>query len=233
MLTFFKEILYTPLFNLLILFYNVIPGHDFGVAIIVLTLLIRVIFSPLSLKAQRSQRALNALNPKIQEVKEKYKKDQAAQGQAIMQLYKEHGINPFAGCLPLIIQLPILIALYRVFIAGLNTDSLSMLYSFVHNPGQINPNFLGLISMTTHNRILTVLAGALQFLQAKQSANFMKVSGVTQDPSTTALNNQMLYVLPVFIIVIGWNLSAGLIIYWITTTVYSIFEQWYLRRSIK
>src|ERR1035437_9933659 len=131
----FNVLLYKPLFNALIFISNFMPGHDLGLGIIVLTVVIRFLFFPLSIKSQRSQRALNAINPHIQAIKEKHKHDQAAQGQAMMQLYKEHNINPVAGCLPLLIQLPILITLYRVFIAGLNPQSFSMLYPFVSNPG--------------------------------------------------------------------------------------------------
>ena len=225
---FFKIILYIPLFNALIFISNFIPKNDLGVSIIVLTVVIRFLFFPLSIKAQRSQRALNAINPHIQAIKEKHKHDQAAQGAAMMQLYKEHNVNPVAGCLPLLIQLPILIALYQVFIAGLNPESLSLLYSFVHNPGAINPLFLGFISISSRNIVLALLAGALQFIQAKQSMTYMKAGGA--NPQMAALNTQMLYFFPVMIVIIGWNLQSGLILYWITTTVFSIGEQFYLRR---
>jgi YidC/Oxa1 family membrane protein insertase len=226
----FKVIIYIPLFNALILISNFIPGHDLGLAIIALTIVIRFVFFPLSIKSQRSQKALNAINPHIQAIKEKHKHDQTAQGAAMMQLYKEHNINPIAGCLPLLIQLPILIALYRVFIDGLNPQSLSMLYPFVHNPGAINPLFLGFISISGRNVILAVLAGVLQFIQAKQSMAYMKSSGGA-NPQMAALNTQMLYFFPVMIVIIGWNLQAGLILYWVTTTLFSIGEQFYLRRT--
>ena len=207
------------------------PKHDLGLGIIVLTVVIRFFFFPLSIKAQRSQRALNAINPHIQAIKEKHKDDKTAQGAAMMQLYKEHNVNPVAGCLPLLIQLPILIALYQVFIAGLNPESFSMLYSFVSNPGSINPLFLGFISIAKRNIILAVLAGVLQFIQAKQSTAYMKASGGGTNPQMNALNTQMLYFFPIMIVVIGWNIQAGLILYWITTTLFSIGEQFYLRKN--
>ncbi|MEK9158368.1 MAG: YidC/Oxa1 family membrane protein insertase [Patescibacteria group bacterium] len=207
------------------------PAHDLGLAIIVLTVIIRLLFFPLSIKSQRSQKALNAISPHIQALKEKHKDNQAAQGEAMMKLYKEHNINPIAGCLPILIQLPILIALYQAFIAGLKPESLSLLYPFVHNPGVVNPIFIGFLSLTGRNIILAVVAGLLQFLQAKQSANYMKTSGVGANPQMAALNKQMLYFFPIMIVVIGWNLPAGLILYWITTTAFSIGEQFYLKRT--
>lgn len=207
------------------------PSHDLGLAIVALTVIIRLIFLPLSIKSQRSQRALNAINPKIQALKEKFKNDQAAQGAAMMALYKENKINPIAGCIPLIIQLPILIALYRAFIAGLNPQSLSMLYPFVHNPGIINSLFLGFLNIGSKNVVLALIAGVLQFLQARQSMAYMKTSGAA-NPQLSALNSQMLYFFPIMIVIIGWNLPAGLILYWITTTLFSIGEQMYLRTSL-
>ncbi len=227
--SFFKIVIYIPLFNALIFLSNFMPNHDLGLGIIALTIVIRFIFLPLSIKAQRSQRALNAINPHIQAIKEKHKHDQAAQGAAMMQLYKEHNVNPLAGCLPLLIQLPILIALYQVFIAGLNPQSLGMLYPFVQNPGSINPLFLGLISISGRNIILAILAGVLQFIQAKQSMAYMKAGGA--NPQMAALNTQMLYFFPIMIVIIGWNIQAGLILYWITTTTFSIGEQLYLRTA--
>ncbi len=226
---FFKVILYIPLFNALVFLSNFMPSHDLGLGIIALTVVIRFLFLPLSIKAQRSQRALNVINPHIQAIKEKHKHDQAAQGAAMMQLYKEHNINPIAGCLPLLVQLPILIALYQVFIAGLDPQSFSLLYPFVQNPGSINPLFLGFINISGRNIFLAVLAGVLQFFQAKQSMTYMKAGGA--NPQMAALNTQMLYFFPVMIVIIGWNLQAGLILYWITTTLFSIGEQFYLQRS--
>ncbi|HEY4520635.1 MAG TPA: YidC/Oxa1 family membrane protein insertase [Candidatus Paceibacterota bacterium] len=224
----YQELFYRPLFNIVVAIYNFIPGHDFGMAIIILTVLIRVIFLPLSIKTQRSQKALQELNPKIKEIREKYKSDKVAQNKAIMELYKESKVNPLGGCLPLIIQLPILIALYQAFIAGLNPESLSLLYSFIKNPEVINKMFLGLIDITKSNISLVLAAGVLQFLQAKQSAANTSLAAGNE---MAALNKQMLYFFPLFIIIIGWKLPAGLILYWIATTLFSIGEQTYIQKK--
>lgn len=227
----FREIFYRPLFNLVVGIYNFIPGHDFGVAIIILTVLIRVIFLPFSIKTQRSQKSLQALNPKIKEVKERFKNDKVAQNQAIMNLYKEHNVNPLGGCLPLLIQLPILLALYQAFVAGLNPGSLSSLYGFVENPGAINKLFLGLIDITQRNIGLVILAGVLQFVQAKQNVALSGQAAAGPSNEMAALNKQMLYFFPIFIIIVGWKLPAGLILYWIVTTVFSVGEQIYIKRK--
>jgi YidC/Oxa1 family membrane protein insertase len=222
----FTEVLYRPLFNIVVFLYNILPGNDFGLAIIVLTVLVRVIFLPLTIKTQRSQKALNDLNPRITEIKEKYKKDMQTQSAEIMKLYKENKVNPLAGCLPLLIQIPILIALYKAFIAGLNGESLNLLYSFIENPGQINPVSFGIIDITVKNRLLAVFAGLAQFIQMKQSSASM--GAATKEAQ--ALSRQMLYMFPIMIIIIGWTLPAGLIIYWIAATLASLAEQILIKR---
>ena len=225
--TLFNEILYRPLFNAVVFLYDILPGHDFGLAIIVLTTLIRIMFFPLSIRTVRSQKALNQLNPKIQEIKQKFKGDKSAQSAETMKLYKENNINPLAGCLPLLIQLPILIALYQAFIAGLKPENLNMLYGFVSNPGVVNKISFGFIDTTSKMPLLAILAGAAQFIQAWAT----KAQNQDSNPNKemAALNSQMLYFFTVMIIIIGWNLPAGLVLYWITTTVFSILEQLYIK----
>ena len=229
MLALFNEILYRPFFNAVIFLYNILPGNDFGLAIVVLTVIIRIILSPLTVKTVKSQKALAAINPKIKEIKDKFKNDNATQSAEIMKLYKENNINPMAGCLPLIIQLPILIALYRAFIAGFKPESLSMLYGFITNPGHIEKISFGFIDISTKSHPLAILSGISQFMQLKTNSS---ISG-TNDPKDQiqALNKQMLYFFPVMIIIIGWNLPAGLVLYWLTTTAFSILEQMYIKRK--
>lgn len=226
----FHEALYRPLFNLLIFLYNVLPGADFGLAIVALTILVRLLFSPLSLKASRSQRTLAVLNPELAAIKEKFKGDQTAQSQAIMALYKERGINPFSGCLPILIQLPILIALYRALLAGFQPEKLSLLYSFIHNPGAINLVSFGFLAITMPSHILAITAGILQFFQARLSnANMPAPASGDQ---AAIMTKQMLYFFPVMIIVISWSLPAGLTLYWVTSTLFSIGEQVYIKRLL-
>jgi len=225
MFSIYNEILYRPLFNAMVYLQGVIPGGDLGLTIIILTVLIRALFSPLSLKTIKSQQSMKELSPKIEEVKAKFKNDKAAQSAAIMKLYKENNVNPLAGCLPLLIQLPILIALYQVFIKGITPESLNLLYGFVSTPEIVHHNFLGLFDITTRSRLLTLV----QFIQSKQSMALQADGGGNKEMA--ALSKQMLYFFPIMIIVIGWNLPAGLILYWVTTTVFSMFEQGYIKRK--
>src|SRR3989344_3471144 len=229
MLGIYNEILYRPLFNIMVYLQNVIPGGDLGITIIILTIVIRVLFMPLSLKTINSQKMLKELTAKIEELKTKFKNDKTAQSAAIMRLYKENNVNPLAGCLPLLVQIPILIALYRVFIGGITEKSLIFLYGFIAVPEVINHNFLGLFDITKNSPLLTIIAGGLQFIQSKQSTALQAGGGSNKE--LASISKQMLYFFPVMIIVIGWNLPAGLILYWITTTVFSVFEQYSIRNK--
>jgi len=222
----FNESIIRPIFNLLMILYNWIPGADFGVSIIVLTLVIRVIMSPIMIRTQKAQRQLGALNPKLKELKEKHKDNPTAQSEAIMKLYKEHNINPLSGCLPLLLQIPIIIGLYQALLAGFKPESLSMLYGFVDNPGSINTLSFGFLDVTMRNSFLAGITGAVQFIQGKLSVNAQ-----TTDPSPTAraLNTQLLYFFPIMVVFITWRLPAGLGLYWITTTLFSIGEQLYIK----
>lgn len=226
----FNDVFYRPLFNGLIFLYNSIPYHDFGVAIILLTLIIRFILYPLNQKGIKSQKALNDLQPQIKEVQTKYKNDKTKQSQALMDLYKTKNINPASGCLPLLIQLPVLIALYRVFWNGLNPSSLSSLYSFVSRPALINPLFLGLINLSKNNYIMAIIAGILTFFQSKMIAPKQTKTPVAGD-FTAMFGKQMLYLMPVITVVIAWRLPAGLALYWIVITLFSIAQQYFALRE--
>jgi YidC/Oxa1 family membrane protein insertase len=222
----YNAIIYHPLLNLLVFFYNYIPGHDVGVVIILLTVLIRLILAPSFHKSLQGQKAMNALQPKLNEVREKYKDDKEGQAKALMQLYKDHKINPLSSCLPLLIQLPILIGLYQVFRDGLRSH-LAGLYSFVHNPGTINPMFLGIIDLSKPSLVLGILAGAAQFWQSKM----MMPTTPGQDATTKAMAMQTTYVLPILTVIISVKLPAGLPLYWIVTTLFAIAQQYYVMRK--
>ncbi len=224
----FNLILYRPLFNALVLLYKYLPGHDFGVAVIVLTVIIRIVLYPLMVKSIKSQKILSELQPKIQEIQNKYKNDKERQTKEMMELYQKEKINPFGGCLPLLLQLPILIALYRVFWQGLQPGAMVNLYSFIPNPGTIDSTFLGLINLAVPSLLLAFLAGITQFFQskmltpktqkAKEGGQMAQFSGMMQ--------KQMLYFFPVFTVFILWKLPAAIGLYWIITSLFSILQQY-------
>ncbi|TSC91365.1 MAG: preprotein translocase subunit YidC [Parcubacteria group bacterium Licking1014_17] len=227
MIQIFNLIIYKPIFNALIAIYNFIPGHDLGLAIILLTIIIRLIFLPLTIRTVASQQLMAKIQPKLKELKERYKDNKQALGEATMALYKEHKINPLSGCLPLLIQFPVLIALYRVFLAVFKPQDLpSMLYSFISNPGVITPIAFGFFDLSKRSIVLAIVAGVMQFIQARSSFSLQKSSGsMDKDSFASKMNKQMMYFFPFTIILIAWGLPAGITIYWIVTTLYSYVEQ--------
>lgn len=225
----FTEFLYRPLFNGLIFLYNNFSFHDFGVAIILLTILIRLALYPLNQKAIKSQKAMSDLGPQIKQLQEKYAKDKVKQSQELMELYKKSGISPASGCLPLLLQLPILFALYRVFWTGLDPSRLNALYPFIARPEQISPLFLGLIDLAVSNYPMAILAGVLTFFQSKMMAP--KTVPGNQADFAALLNKQMVYFMPLITVFIAWKLPAGLVLYWIVITLFGIVQQYLIIRK--
>lgn len=226
----YQEILYKPLFNGLVFLYNNLPGHDFGVAIIVLTILIRLLFYPLFQKSMKAQKEMAELQPKIKEVQTKYKNDKEKQARALMELYKEHKVNPMGGCLPLIIQIPILFAFFQVLRTGLDPARLNGLYGFIKNPGIINSMFLGAVNLANPNVILAFLTGITQFIQAKMMSPKNPIAASGKSDFATAMSKQMTYVMPVFIFLIALKFPAGLALYWTVLNIFGITQQYFLQK---
>jgi len=224
----FNTYIYEPIFNLLIWLYNILPGNDIGLAIVVMTVLVRLAFYPLSRKSIESQKALQDLQPKMEELKKKYKDDREKLGQEMMKLYKDNKVNPASSCLPLLIQLPFLWAIYRVFAAGLTNGSLDIIYPFIHNPGTINTISMGFIDLAQKQWILAVLAAAAQFWQAKMLSTKrppVKSEGSKDEAFASIMNKQMVYVLPLFTLWIGLKFPGGLTLYWFITTLWTAGQQ--------
>jgi len=218
----FFIVFYQPIFNLLVWLYNNIPGHDLGVAIIILTFLIRLLLYIPSKKSIKAQKNLSSIQPEIEKIKEKYKDDKEKMGPELMALYKEKKVNPFSTCLPLLIQLPFLFAIYQVFFNGLTKDdATSALYSFVPNPGILNPLAFGFFDLSEKSILVAILAGLAQYWQSKMLMGKNKQGGMAG-----AMSNQMLYIMPIVTIIIGAQFPAGLTFYWFLSTAFSIVQQY-------
>ncbi len=234
----FNVILYKPLFNILVLFYQYLPCHDFGIAIIFLTILIRLALYPLMFRSIKNQKVLNELQPKIREIQKKHKENPQQLTKEIITLYKREKINPFSGFLPLLIQLPIFIALYRVFWKGFQPEALSNLYSFIAAPESIHPYFLGFINLANPSIFLAILAGFFQFIQTKMMTPNLKTKqkeGDKMDQFSNTMQKQMLYFFPIFTIFILLKLPSAVGLYWIITSLFSIFQQYivYNKKSLQ
>ena len=212
----FEAILFQPLFNGFVGLYNIIP--DVGVVIVIITVLLKLVLHPLTSKSIKAQKSLQDLQPRIKEVKEKFKGDQQRLAQETMKLYKEHKVNPLGSCLPILVQLPVFLALYWVLRDGLTNANFDLLYSFVSNPESINVISLGFFDLGKSNIVLALLAGAAQFFQAKmmfaKRAPKAAGSGAKDENMMAMMNKQMLYFMPIITVVIAMQLPAGLSLYW-------------------
>lgn len=231
----FNTIFYNPLLNALAWLVDILPYHSVGLAIIILTLIVQFILFPFTHRAKKTQLKIKEIEPKLKQIKEKYKKDQQEQAKQIMDLYKEHGINPFSGILLLFIQVPLLFALFRVFSRGLNFDS-SLLYSLIPIPEMANLNFLGLIDISQPSYFLAFLAGLSQFVQIRLAspvvAKDLKPTGKSfKDDLARSMSLQARYILPVFIFLIALKFSAALPLYWTAANIFAIVHEVIVRKK--
>lgn len=230
---FFRTIFYQPLYNTLVLFIKIAPINDLGFAIILLTLLIRFILLVPSQHAIESQRKMQELQPKLEAVKKKYAGNQERIAQETMRLWKENRVNPFGSCLPIVIQFPILIALFYVIRNGLNPDNAYLLYSPLKNVdlSRINTDFLGILELTKINTfVLPLIVGALQFFQLKLAILKKKPAQETQGTPAKGsemetVNKSMTYIMPVMIAIFTVSVPAGVGLYWGISTLFAIVQQ--------
>lgn len=231
----FHTVLYAPIYNLLIFLVDILPGGDIGLAVIIVTILVKLIIAPLTISALRTSRAMQAIQPEFKALQEKYKDDKETQAKETFALYKKYQINPFASILALFIQLPVLIALYWVFRQEVVSFDPSILYSFVHAPAVISTLFLGFFTLTTHNVILALIAAVTQYLQGRYA---MPVPPATKDASASEQFNrsmalQMRYMLPVFIGGISYISSGAIALYFITTSLFTLAQELYMQKFPK
>nr|WP_279665621.1 YidC family membrane integrase SpoIIIJ [Ectobacillus ponti] len=189
-------------------------GNDFGLAIIVVTLIIRCALLPLMVKQTKSTKAMQGLQPEMAKLREKYSsKDQATQQklqQEMMQLYQQHGVNPLAGCLPIFIQMPILIAFYHAIMRTAEIKQHSFLWFDlgVHDPYYILP----------------VVAGITTFIQQKLS-----MTGGAMEGPQAAQMKMMLWLMPIMIVVFAVNFPAALSLYWVVGNIFSIGQTYFIK----
>lgn len=234
---FFNAAFYNPIYNALVALVAVIPGGDVGVAVIIITIIIRLILLPFSLSAARTQQAMRTLEPKIKDVKERHKGDKEKEALETLALYREAKVNPFASILMVFIQIPVLLALYWVFSSeSFSTINRALLYAATPIPENISLEFLGLISVVGKSMVLAVLAGVTQFYQAHLAlSGTMKPSaqGGMQGDFQRIMGLQLKYVFPFLIGVISYTTSGAIALYFITMNLAGAVQEWYLRRALR
>ncbi len=227
-----NTVLYGPLLNALAFFISIIPGGDVGLAVIILTLVVKIALFPLSQRSIENQKKMTLLAPELKKIKEGggSKEEQA---KLTFELYKKYKTNPFSGCLLVLIQIPIIFALYYVFRNGLNFEG-SHLYSFIKMPTDMNLHFLGLIDLGKKSIVLAILAGISQFLQAyfmPKPAPSTGSSGGFQESFQKSMHVQMKYVFPFIVAFIAYSVSGAIALYWVTSNIFAVGQQIYSKRK--
>ncbi len=232
--TVWRTFLYRPILNSLVAILIYMPGHSLGLAVIILTLILRTILLAPSQKAIKAQRQMQEVQPKIEELKKKYAGDQARLAQETMLVWKESKVHPLSSCLPILIQMPILIALFYVVNGGLSPDRTLLIYDFLpeFHLGDIDPNFLGFDLFKRSILIFPLAIGALQFFQMQLMTARAKKKGQTNLPKEMETANKMMkYMMPLMIAFFTAQLPAAVGLYWGTTTFYGIVQQVVVNRG--
>ncbi len=226
----FQTLFYIPFLNALVWLYESASFHDLGIAIILLTFLIRLVLLPLFYKGAKDQSLMQKLQPEIKKIQHNHKDDKEKQAQAMMELYRTHKVNPFSGFLMILVQLPVLIGLYRVFYNGISPETLVNLYSFVPAPENVNATFLHLIDLQKPSILMVILAAAAQFIQGKLT--LPKIEKGQELSSAEQVGRQMVFMGPVLTVVILSNMPAAVGLYWLITSVFTLAQQLYINKTL-
>lgn len=234
----FGTILINPLYNVFIFLIGIMPGGDVGLAIIVMTLVVRAVFYPAFTASIRTQMGMQEAQAELDEINKKYKDNSDEKAKRTMELFKERNIRPLAGFVALLVQIPIFIALYYAFFReGLPHIATNILYSFVQAPPTVNLEFLGFLNLLSpHNIPLSLVVGALQYAVVRLSVMRSKPSPHLAPEKAQAQamqQNLMLYFMPALYVVLCYSLPAAAGLYFATTNVISLGQEMLIRRQIK
>jgi len=234
----YNTFFYEPLYNSLILLIKIVPWHSVGIAVVLLTIIVKLLLFPLSQKSIKTQLQMKLLEPDLNDIKIKYKDNKQLQAEKIMQIYKEKGLNPFSGIIQLFVQLPVLIALYQVFLrGGLPNIDINLTYFFVNIPDFVNMNFFG-VNMIEKSIIFGFFAALAQFIQIQFSLSNKNKKNIDnkkdldfKDELAKSMNMQMKYVMPIVIFFIAKSLPVVVSLYLITSSTFAIFQEVYIKHK--
>ncbi len=234
MINFFRTIIYDPLYNALIFIESSIGWVDLGLAVIILTVLVRLILFPLSKSAIITQQKIKFHQDELKEIREKYKEDKQKQAEMTMAFYKEKGINPFSSLLPMIIQIPVIISLYLIFLkTDLPAIHPEMLYSFIEAPSEVSTTLAGFIDISGKSFVLAGLTGIASFFQFKISMpapQEKKENPSLKDDLARSMNLQVRYFFPIMIAGVAYAFSSIVALYLLTSTLFSIGQELAVRK---
>jgi YidC/Oxa1 family membrane protein insertase len=235
----FDTLIVTPLVNLVLFFYAVLPFHDLGVAIIIVTILVRLLVWPLASKQLHSQRAIQKLAPDIAKLRKKAGGDKTKESQMLMELYKEKGISPFASLTPVLIQMPLLIAFYfalrHAVVAG---DFIKLVYEpianmsaikdVIANPSSFDPTLFGIVNLAKPNIVIAALAGVAQFFQTRQ---IMPKKPADNGDTAAQVAQISVILFPFMTFLFAMSLPSALGLYWLVASLVTIFQQYLILRK--
>lgn len=232
----FHTIFYEPIYNLLVLVLTYVPMHDIGAAIVIVTFIVKLILLPLNLSALRSQYLMKRVEGEMAELKKTHKDAPQEASKKMMEIYKREKINPFASLFTLIIQIPIIFALYKVFAHGVIADP-SSLYSFIHFPENLHSLAFGLFDVTHKNIFIAVLAALSSYILARRQTSTMipKNNGKEesfQDQFMKSMKIQLLYVLPLIVGFSSAVLPSALGFYWFISNIIAYGQDVYMKRKL-
>lgn len=230
------HLFYKPLYNTLVFLVDSFPGHSLFFAVIILTIIVRLIISPLSYKSIKTQLQTKALQPKLRKIKEDYP-DKQEQGKKTLELYREYGVNPFSGFLLLLIQFPIIIALYLVFRNGGVAIDPNILYSFISFPEEVSLVSFG-FDLTQKSYFLAFLTGFSQYIYLSISSAFRKShedfsQQTEQERMMNMVGNSMKYSMPIMITIFAYITGGAVALYWATSNIFMIVQELYIQKKLK
>ena len=231
-----NTLFYQPIYNFLIFIVTNITFGDVGFAIVLVTVVVKLALSPLTRKSIKSQVLMKKMEPELNKIKKDFP-NKEEQARKTFELYKKYKTNPFSGCLVLLLQIPVIFALYYVFYNGISINN-SILYSFIQVPSIMHTNFLGLVEMSSKSVVLGLMAGATQFVQGylsmpiKPKSAEQKEAPTFQEQLSESMQMNAKYILPVFIAFVAWRVSAAVALYWIVSNIFTIVQEWYIRTSL-
>ncbi len=241
-----NNLFYEPIYNFLIFIVNNVTFGDVGFAVILVTLVVKFILSPLTLKSVKSQVLMKKMEPEINQIKKDFP-NKEEQAKKTMELYKKYKTNPMSGCLVVLLQMPVIFALYYVFYRGLSINQ-EIIYPFIKIPEILNTNFLGILDLSQKSLVLGVLTGITQFIQGylsnkkKKEPDIEIIKGVPQlninqpasfqEQMSKSMQMNVRYFLPIMIGFIAWKISAAVALYWIISNIFSIVQESIIRRRL-
>jgi YidC/Oxa1 family membrane protein insertase len=197
-----------PMLHSIKLFYRYL--HNYGLAIIVITVILKILFFPLTHKSYKSMKEMQKLQPKMQQLKDKFKDDRDGMNRAVMELYKTHKVNPLGGCLPMIVQIPVFFGLYKALMFSIELRH-APFYFWLQDLSAKDPYY-----------VTPVIMGATMFIQQKMTPSNM-------DP----IQAKMMLALPIVFTFMFLNFPSGLVLYWLVNNILTIAQQAYINKSLK